>query len=197
MNKAIFRNAQYMSKLSLCKLFLKDMKHADGIYKLGLNEIERPQDFKNNMSDEYGFFFREYEHALHFISLGNYGYIGKIELCDNSRIVEGCNLYKTDKFQLKSIETIEEYLDSNGLELDAVQSCGISLKYIMASRQTIDIVTAAVRNNGLSLQFASMSLRTPDVCAIAVINKSAALEFVPENLQTFEMCNAAVKKTPL
>jgi hypothetical protein len=118
------------------------------------------------------------------------GYIGEVEILDDSLIQIEEHGFKADKFILKErclIKDFSLWSDMNFC-LMAVQKNGYALEYV--KEQTNEICMAAVQRNGSALEY--VKEQTNELCLLAVQQDGWALQFVKN--QTEEICLTAVQQ---
>jgi hypothetical protein len=168
------------------------------IYSDGLNVAHTHDDCtdpKKCKYNNYGNDFNIYNLDGLFYNLYLYGsnpYIGRCKLAEDSTLTPSTNRFrkgkfKTNKFYLESIQTLEDFFDINPeMRLKAVKQSGIAIRFI--KDQTLELCKA-VRS---PYYFKYIKDPTPEMCLEAVKEYPHNLKYVRE--QTPEMCIIAVKQ---
>jgi hypothetical protein len=144
------------------KFFRGDLTHHNFKYKLGDNADVIPFS-PSGECKEGGLYFTDLDHIFEFMEFGTQ--IGVISLYNDSKVyVEETGKYKTDKFFIEEIVSVNNFLERFLSPLEAVKQNGDALKFI--NEQTPEICLSAVKQNGWMLRY--VKKQTPEICLSAV-----------------------------
>lgn len=164
-----------------------DLVHNDFTYCIGLNQDTEPFN-PTGSCEPGGLYFTDLDNLGSFYNYGDM--IAVIKLCEDSKVYqdpEG-DKWKTDKFIIERIESMDGYWTNEKFCLSAVKKNGWGLEYV--ENQTEEICLIAVKQNYHALQF--VKDQTDAICTAALKKDGWALEYV--NDQTERKCLLAVKK---
>jgi hypothetical protein len=167
------------------KFLREDLTHHNFEYKLGENIDFIPFN-PSGECENGGLYFTTLDHIFEFMNFGDQ--IGVITLYSDSQVYTEKNKYKTDKFILEKIISVNDFLEKFISPLEAVKQNGLALQFV--DNKTLEICLEAVKQNGLALYL--VKNQTPEICLEAVKEHGITLQFV-EN-QTPEICLEAVKQ---
>jgi hypothetical protein len=183
------------------KILNEDMKHYDFQYKEGLNILKEEFNPSTEECSKGGLYFTTEEHVLYWIvQFKNASKIGKVTLCEDSRVVKYSNKSKTDKFILSDILPKKEWVEKNVSKEDClavVYEHGYALEVVPEKLRDKEMCLKAVSQWCYALQFVPEKLRDREMCLKAVSREGYVLEHVPENLKDKEMCLKAVSNDGL
>jgi hypothetical protein len=162
-------------------------------YKLGLNIS--PDTFNSNLELQYGgFYFTDFNNIhKYFNNFENHTIVGEIELVTTSQVINKNDKYKTDKFILKNIMYISQFIEKHNLIFLCLNDNSRSLKFVKETNQTLEICQAAVLSNPYSLEYAK--IQTEEMCLTAVQRNFQTFRFVIK--QTPKICLEIIKNAPL
>jgi hypothetical protein len=167
------------------KFLREDLTHNNFKYKLGEN-IDFIQFNPSGECEKGGLYFTTLNHIFEFMDYGTQ--IGVIALYDDSQVHVEPNKYKTDKFILEEIISVNDFFEKFISPLEAVKQYGCALQLVRD--QTDEICLEAVKQDGYALRF--VKKQTDKIRLEAVKQDGWALRYVDG--QTDEICLEAVKQ---
>jgi hypothetical protein len=171
------------------KFLREDLTHRNFTYKLGENVDVIPFN-PSGRCKAGGLYFTTINHIFEFMDFGTQ--IGIIMLCPDSKVYieEEGNKYKTDKFIIEEVVSVEEFIDRffPPLVSETVEQNGLALRLI--ENQTDEICLKAVKQNGFALRY--VNNKTDKICLEAVKQNGLVLRFVEK--RTPEICSEAMRQ---